>query len=483
MKIIMGQPAVKITDHTYNIEQLYYTKVLHAQIHQLVRYFFNMSPERIAERFCHLNPSVDKEQLTSWLAYKPRHMQWSGTDLFHVTTEKGEKRMVVIETNSSPSGQKSMPMLNDHDELGGYQRLIEKSFLPLVKSRRTIPGVYAVVYDKNEMEACGYATAIANAVKEDVYMVTYYKDDPDPSVRFQGEIMQIRTETGEWLDVKAAFRYVTQKPWNRIPVKSKTFIYNPIIACLAGGRNKRMASIAYDLFNSELQSANLKIRQPETINNVKIHEVDLWVERFGGHAVIKNPYANAGQGVYTITNAKELQAFKETKQDYEDFIIQSLVGNYHWSTDAAGNKYYHVGMVPNKKNDIYVADLRFMIAATEEGLRPMAMYARRAETPLTEHLEPDADTWEMLGTNLSVKTTEGWDSETKRLKMMDTKDFNMLGLSLDSLIEGYIQSVLSTIAIDKLACELIGSKKDLKRKLFTAMNGDPILSAEIMKGL
>jgi hypothetical protein len=440
-----------------------------------------MGQERIVERFCHLNPRVDKEQLTAWLKYRPKYMQWSGTDLFNVTTEKGVKHMVVLETNSSPSGQKSMPLLNENDELGGYRRLIEQSFLPYVKSKRTIMGDYAIIYDKNEMEASGYAVVLAQLVKEAVYLVPYFKDDKDPSVRFIDEIMEVRDEQGEWHEIKAAFRYVTQKPWNRIPVKTKTVIYNPIVACLAGGRNKRMASKAYEIFNAELNEANLKIRSPETINDVKFNEIPLWVERFDGHAVIKNPYANAGQGVYTITSKEELDAFKAEKHDYNDYIVQSLIGNYNWSTKSSEGKYYHVGMIPNKKNDIYVADLRFMIAATVNGFMPIAMYARRAEKPLTEILNATDGSWEMLGTNLSVKTTDGWDSETRRLKLMDTKDFNQLGLSLDSLIEGYIQSVLSTIAIDQMAQQLIGTKKNFKRKLFDAINGDPILLEEIMK--
>ena len=480
MKIQHHLPAEKIIDQSVNQDQYYYTKVLHAQPHQTVKFFFNMSRERIIERFCHLNPSVDKATLEALLSYKPKHVQWTGTDLFHVTTEKGEKRMIVVETNSSPSGQKSMPLLDENDELGGYHRLIEKSFLPLVKASRTIDGVYAVIYDKNEMEASGYALAIAQLTGEPVYLVTFFKDDEDPSVRFINEVMQVRDDQGEWHDVKAAFRYVTQKPWDRIPVKTKTIIYNPIVACLAGGRNKRLASKAYELFNSEIAESNLKIRSPKTINDVKYDEIPLWVDRFGGHAVIKNPYSNAGQGVYTITSKEELEAFRNDKQDYRDFIVQSLVGNYHWSTKYTEGKYYHVGMIPNKKNEIYVADLRFMIASSEEGYIPIAMYARRAEKPLTEKLNSGQDSWAMLGTNLSVKLQDGWDSETKRLKMMDSKDFHQLGLSLDSLIEGYIQSVLSTIAIDKMAIELIGSKKQLKRKLFDAINGDAILSGEII---
>ncbi len=45
-----------------------------------------------------------------------------------------------------------------------------------------------------------------------------------------------------WEVVRAAIRYVTQKPWNRIPPITRTLIYNPVLACLAGGRNKARRS-------------------------------------------------------------------------------------------------------------------------------------------------------------------------------------------------------------------------------------------------
>lgn len=480
MKIQYSMMAIPIVPGGFQPENHYYNKVLNAQPHQLVKFFFNMKMDRIIERYCHLHPKTDKEFLSKILSYRPSHLQWSGTDLFHVTTEDGIKRMVVVETNSSPSGQKSMPLLEEHEELGGYKRLITNSFLPYVESKRQIKGCYAVVYDKNEMEASGYAHALASILEETVYLVSFFEGDPNPPVRFVDEVMEIRIDSDTYIPVKAAIRYVTQKPWNRIPVRSKTLFYNPIIGCLAGGRNKRMASKAYDMYNGQIKSHGLSIFTPETVNDVKLNEVPLWVERFAGHAVVKNPYSNAGQGVYIITCEKELNTFMSGNYPYDDFIIQSLLGNYQWSSDGDTKKYYHVGMVPNRKREIYVADLRFMIGSTKEGYRPMALYARRAEKPLKDKLSEDEDSWAMLGTNLSVKTSDGWESETLRLKLMDQRDFNSLGIGLDGLIEAYIQSVLASIAIDQMANRLIGSKKQLKRKLFSAINGDPILMNEII---
>jgi hypothetical protein len=475
-----GLPAYLVKSGSYELENHFYTKVLNAQLHPLVSYFMNLSNERIINRYCHLNPRVSSEYLSDILKYKPKYFYWSGADLFHVTTSKGYKRMLVVETNSSPSGQKSMPLLEEHQEMGGYKILLEKTFIPLIKKKKLPLGAIAVMYDKNYMEASGYAFVLQEILNEPVYLVSFYDKDPDPSVRFIDGIMEVRDDKGQWQPIRAAYRYVTQRPWNRIPVETKTFIFNPIVACLAGGRNKLVAAKAYDLFNSELESHGLKITTPETILDVNFDEIPLWVNKFGGHAVIKNPYGNAGQGVYTITNELELNEFMATEQRYSQFIVQSLIGNYEWSTTGSEGKFYHVGTVPSKKNKIYVSDLRMMVCSGNEGYRPVAIYARRGREHLESSIDDSHKSWDMLGTNLSILKEDGsWDSDVVRLKLMDRKDFNTLGLGLDNLIDGYIQSVLASIAIDKMAINFMSSKGKFKSDLFSSLNHDEELLSEI----
>ena len=76
-------------------------------------------------------------------------------------------------------------------------------------------------------------------------------------------------QKGAFLPERAAFRYVTQRPWNRRPLETKTLIYNSTLVCLAGGRNKLLADKAYELFNGELVGTGLKINTPQTIRDVK----------------------------------------------------------------------------------------------------------------------------------------------------------------------------------------------------------------------
>lgn len=224
----------------------------------------------------------------------------------------------------------------------GYKELIRSTFKPLLD--KVSPQLYdaklAVIWDKNHMEASGYAHAMASVFGEDVYFVEFYNDDSDPPVHFDDEgIMSVRDENGDWVKIRAAFRYVTQNPWDRIPVQTQTLILNPIIACLSGGRNKNLAAKAYDIFNANLQTkkglSGLKVVTPETIKDVPFAAIPLMIRRFGGIGVIKSPYGNAGVDVFTITNDQELDDFMNNfGKDDEDmgrgygekFIVQVFAG-------------------------------------------------------------------------------------------------------------------------------------------------------------
>lgn len=467
-----------IKPQAFEQERHFYPKALNSQLHPMVGHFFNLDHKRIINRYGHLNPKVDLKLLEEILTYQCKHFFWGGADLFYVTTHKGNRKMVVLETNSCPSGQKSMPPRSDSDEHRGYRYLIENSFLPQLKKRRLPQGSLAVIYDKNYKEVSGYASTLADLTGEQVYLVPYFNNE-NQIAYFDDGVLTLKLGTKKRVSIRAAFRYVTQKPWNRIPPTCKTFIYNSTLACLAGGRNKLMANKAYELFNSEINQSGLKIHVPETIKDVCKLEIPLWVQKFGGKAVIKIPYSNAGQGVFTITSKKELDDFMSHDYPYDQFIVQSLIGHYNWSSISDHGRFFHVGTVPDKKGDIFVYDLRVMIYSSPLGLFPCAMYARKARKPLESSIK--ARSWDVLGTNLSIKIAENrWDSDTSRLLLMDRKDFNTLGLGIDDLIEAFIQTVLSVVAIDKMAGQLINSKGQFKMKLFQSLDKDDSLLKEIM---
>ena len=469
----------KIFPNSFDQNNHWYEKALNATIHPMVNHFFNLKKDQIINRYCHLNPKVNPKDLDEVLSYKPQYYHLSGSDLLHVTTENGNRKTIIIENNSCPSGQKSMPLLNEYDEQGGYKKFVKESILPLIKWK---DGMHAgVIYDKNYMEASGYAYALADQLNQPVYLIPFIHNTKNSNIKIGESEISIRIKNGSWITLDLTFRYLTEKPWSRLPIKSKTKIINPVIVCLAGGRNKMMASKAYSFYNAELKEKNLSIITPKTIWDVSKNEIPLWIDHFGGKAVIKNPYSNAGMGVYTIVNQEELSAFMKKEFYYDKFIVQALIGNYDWSSTSDQGKYYHVGTIPNSKGFSYALDFRMMIHSTKEGYKPLSIYSRRAEKALESNLKSGTNSWEVLGTNLSFIDQNGkWNSETSRLLLMERKSFNTLGISLDNLVEGYIQTVLSSIAIDKMAKQLISSSGKLKRKLFTSLNEDRVLINEIL---
>ncbi len=467
---------------SFALEQHYYPQVQNAHIHPLLRYFFTLTKERLVVRYCHLNPHAKEEKVRELLSYRPRYLRWAGADLFCVTNSDGNRRVVVIETNSCPSGQKSMPVLEDYDEQGGYKRLLREAFLPLLKKKgapRT--GDLAVLWDKNPMEIGGYAAAMAELTGEHVHVI--HCGVGTNNVRLGEErLLEVLTESGEWKPIRGAFRYVTQRPWDRIQPLTRTVMLNPVISCLAGGRNKLMAAKAYDMLNGDLANDGMRLETPETIWDVSLDEVPFWLERMGGVGVLKNPYSNAGQGVWTVTNKNELEEFMNEEHTYDKFIVQSLIGNSSWSSSTTRGHHYHIGTLPDRMGQIFVADFRFMVGAGPDGFFPVAMYARRAREPLTPTLAPEQNTWGMLGTNLSVKNTDGtWGTESERLLVMDSRNFNRLGLGIDDLINAYFQTVMAVVAIDRMATRLVNSKGKFRRRLFASLNPDPALVEEIIK--
>lgn len=479
----MNDTVIEVKSGTFASENHWYPKALNATIHPMVNFFLNLNKERIINRYCHLHPMVNRDKLEEILSYKCKYFLWSGADLINSTSAGGKRQMVVIENNSCPSGQKSMPLLDDNKEDGSYRQLVERTFKPLLTPRKGSPipkGRLGLIYDKNHMETSGYAGVIADVMEEEVLLIKYYEGESKEHIKVENGLLHVWHKE-EWIPLRGVFRYLTQKPWNRLPIHTKTKVLNPIIACLAGGRNKMVAAKAYDIYNTELHAYGLKINTPETIWDVQKDEIPLWVSKMGGQAVIKIPYSNAGQGVFTITNERELDQFMELDIEYKRYIVQSLIGNYNWSSISSTGKYYHVGTIPNVRGETYVTDLRMMVSSTKNGIQPLCVYSRRAAKPLTDTLEAGNDSWDMLGTNLSIK--EGvnlWSSDTNRLLLMDRRDFNKLGIGLDDLIEAYIQTVLSTIAIDKMCKQLFNTKGKFKLKLFKSLNNDPTLINELV---
>jgi len=117
--IALQKTARIIQPGEFEAHEHWYPKALNATIHPMIHFFMNLDKERIISRYCHMHPQVNAEKLRELLNYRAKYFLWAGADLLNVTSAGGKRQMVVIENNSCPSGQKSMPLLDEKSN-GGF---------------------------------------------------------------------------------------------------------------------------------------------------------------------------------------------------------------------------------------------------------------------------------------------------------------------------------------------------------------------------
>lgn len=98
--------CVIICEGSYDPNASHYPRVCNASQHPVVAQFMSMSRSAMIARYCTLHPEVAEGDLSAVLRKQPAHFKWAGCDLF-VTGPS--RRVCVVETNSCPSGQKSLP--------------------------------------------------------------------------------------------------------------------------------------------------------------------------------------------------------------------------------------------------------------------------------------------------------------------------------------------------------------------------------------
>ena len=225
----------------------YFPRARTARLHEDVEWLLSASNAEMVSSFARRHPLVDAAALLRLLSEPCKEFRLSGTDVFPVQhASTGERRMMVLETNSCPSGQSSMPVLRSASAPSNmYVEAIRSVMAPMVERVPAHTGVLAVLYDKNLVEARAYATAMAHVFHEAVLLVPFHLDGLGRLYRWtdrhQLQVCVPGQQPAEasWLPVRAAFRYVTQKPHNRFPVVSNadassgaTLVLNPVVACL-----------------------------------------------------------------------------------------------------------------------------------------------------------------------------------------------------------------------------------------------------------
>lgn len=398
-------------------------------------------------------PAVSRQDLDRLLEWRPRHFFWAGCDFFPLRGESNTS-MLLLETNSCPAGQKWMPSLQDESPWGGYQRLCEM-LLPALERGGTL----AVLYDKNPQEVRGYAATLADLCGRSVLLVPILSEASDQLVQFSSDGMRVRGPEG-WITVTAALRYVTDQPWRSLPLHSAAPILNPLSACLSGGRNKHLAKVAYERFNECWGASHLRIRFPSTQSGLTTMQAAAAISATGHRGIIKTPYGHAGEGVFPIVSADGLSRWRTEADDQQKWVVQELIAEDHLSAQAEDGQ-------PSR-----IYDLRLLVAAGVDGFRPIAGFARQAKSELVFPLEQET-LRDQLVTNLSYRDERGeWGTDVSRVVPLDETHFGSLKLTLDDLVEAYVQSVMSVVAIDQLASALSDENQQFDISAFHALNED-----------
>jgi hypothetical protein len=117
-----------------------------------------------------------------------------------------------------------------------------------------------------------------------------------------------------------------------------------------------------------------------------------------------------------------------------------------------------------------------MVCSGPRGFTPLSAYARRAPEPLGSNARASR----RLRTNLSYKDPSGgWGNDTSRLIPLGEDQFGSLGLGLEDMVDAYIQTVLSVVAIEQMSESLVDGQGNFAVERFQALNGDLSLMREI----
>lgn len=428
-------PIALISPGRFSPENHQYPQVCGVRPHAVAEAFVRADHEMLAAAFCRRHDEADQAVLLELLKRQPRHFFWSGADVIFARTPGGPARPFLIETNSCPSGQKSMPLL---DGVSGYERLLREVFLPRLSADELPDGMLAVIYDKNPLENSGYAAVLANLMRENVLLVPFSQNAK--TARWQDGVLMVTLPDGRETSVRACLRYVTERPWESIPAVTRTFVCNPVTACLSGGRDKARAETAYAAFEQTHAVSGLRIARPQTLIHVERARLGTVLAAKGFRAAIKDPRSHAGQGVLTVASREEWQKCESHLPECAQFVVQELIGDGSQNTILT-----HAGTLPDASGARFAFDLRIVVGAGKDGWLPLSLYARRAHVRLGDA----ASSWDVLGTNLSVRSSDGdWQTEPERLIPVDEKNFESLNLSFDDLAEAFILTVLATHAID-----------------------------------
>lgn len=452
MEQTIENPFTKIYHPNQNAEQsrLYFGHVKEAN---LLKQFTQLNQDDIIRLYCENHDNTDPKQIKDFLNYKPEVFLWSGIDFMKVK-HKNKDTVAIIELNSPPSGSCFYPAIDStHD---ADLKLME-AFAENIANINKEDGVLAILFQNFPMEKEILAIHLSNITNEEVYLVNLRQREVDQNYCISNEYIEI-FDGKSWLNIRAAFLIIPDDIYLCLPFQTKTFLSNSALSFIAGGINKNTAASAFNKMNQDLPDY-LQIKYPFTTNNLTKEEcINLTNER-DGIGVAKGAYGYGGKEVFFLLSEENKKEFIDSNVASKSFVYQDLIGFPHWFSFERDERVYQIGTKDN-----FVCDFRFIIAYTvTEGFKFISMFSRKSMKSFDCAFEDVIRCpKEVLTTNLTSLPdvyTETCYYHPKILQMND-ENVDLTNLTLNDLVEFYVQAVLATIACDKNAIELRGKYGD-----------------------
>ncbi|XP_037025300.1 uncharacterized protein LOC119066766 [Bradysia coprophila] len=484
LRIGEGQVSVVQPDDPFSYELCVETAVFNKTLNQeIVDFMKNWSTAQIIESYTQTRPHVNQQVLKGLLTENPTFVLYSGVDLIYSKGRNGKKKFLLIETNVYTAGQDAMPPSAQVYETHSNLCVLNDEW----KRQPVEAGGLAHMYGRKTRRDYAYPHIMAKLTKESIHVVPMFSKREDGEIetlyRFVDGTMQVKYKD-EWQNIRACFCTMSYRTWSFFPVTNnlKTYMCPHPIAGLVG-KNKILSEYAYRDFNEKYSKHGIQIRGPKTMVGIAKADIREIVEQnFNGRAVIKTPYDSQGRGVYIIRTDGDLDDFyAKDESDYSLWVVQELIG-----LEACPNdRYQQIGF--HLDGQMYAYSVRIIACNSPSGFKMITICSARAPAPFAK----DGETADIApGLLHKIKTVHEDDVYVTNIASnpdgelrsfyFDDAGVKGMGIGMDDVIDGFMQTVYCTHAIDNMCKKLIMENGELDVQLLRELNPDPQLLAEVV---
>lgn len=413
-----------------------------AMLAEPVREVLASSHAALVSAWLRAKPGCDPHQLTTLLGVGAQEFRLSGVDLMPMRSSDGSLTFRVLELNSAPGFAYCMPGLDAWTH----------AYVPTIRAlaegldETDLAGLALLTESKIPVETDGFGLCLERFTGRPAWVLGPPEIEQAEQAPTDGGVrMRIGSR-----EVRGGLRYLHAKPWMRLPPTAVGHFRNGTAIDLKGGRDKVAAHRAFAAFEAAMAPAGLRIDTPRSwiIDDAAalVEALAALVEQ-ESWGVSKIRDGNSGFGIDFFDPSR----VTDRAWPRFPFVIQEMLSPPALAPDGCPGL-LGARCRGDTDNARYAFDLRAVVHHTLGGFRPLALYGRRAATPLAS-LRPGTVTAAALDAalkvNIAVSTGGGFRLELERLLIGDAVGWHSMGLSVDDARRAMVQAMLATAAVDR----------------------------------